>query len=66
MDAEYASPAKHVIHMLSLSDVLSTTDEIDFVLAWCKHYKSQRPPYGGKEPQQAARWADEQMPKAEA
>jgi hypothetical protein len=61
VEAQIAAPKRHAESMLNLSDVLRTTDELELVLEWCKHYKSQRPPVGDKEPEQAARYADDQI-----
>jgi hypothetical protein len=52
--------------MLNLSDVLRTTDELELVLTWANHYRSQRP--GGpddKPPEMAARYADDQIREVE-
>jgi len=59
MDAGFARPAKHAVKMLSLSDVLHTTDEIELVLTWANHYRGQRE--DGAEPQEAAKYADAQL-----
>jgi hypothetical protein len=61
IDANLAKPAHHAKAMLNLSDVLRTTDELEFVMTWANHYRSARE--DGKSPEQAARHADEQMPK---
>jgi len=60
MDANLAKPAKHAISMLNLSRVLRTTDELEFVMTWANHYRGARE--DGKEPEDAARHADAQMP----
>jgi hypothetical protein len=60
MKAHSIESSKHAMNLLNLSDVLRTTDEVDFVLDWCRKYKEART---DKEPEQAAQWADEQMPK---
>jgi hypothetical protein len=64
VDANLAAPARHAVHMLNLSDVLRTTDELEFILTWANHYRGQRE--AGKSPEESARYADEQMPKPTA
>lgn len=61
VDANLARPAKHAVKMLNLSNVLSTTDELPFVMTWANHYRGQRE--AGKDPHESAKWADAQMPK---
>jgi hypothetical protein len=62
VDANIAAPARHAIAMLNLSDILRTTDELELVMTWANHYRSQR--NGGpddKSAEEAARYADEQI-----
>jgi hypothetical protein len=64
MNANLARPAKHAVKMLNLSDVLSTTDEIELVLIWANFYRSKRE--DGLSPKLSAEWADAQLAEVTA
>ena len=64
MGAGIASPERNVSAMLNLSHILSTTDEVDLVLAWSRHYRTARD--GGKEPGASAEFADDQIKEVAA
>jgi len=64
MDAGIARPEAHVVKMLNLSNILSTADEVDLVLAWSRHYRKARA--GGKEPGASAEFADDQIKEVAA
>jgi hypothetical protein len=61
VDAGLADNPPNATHMLNLSDILRTTDELELVMTWANHYRNQRPPVGDKEPEEAARYADAQL-----
>jgi hypothetical protein len=60
LDGGKGAPA--VVGMLNLSEVITPSDELELILTWANHYRSARE---DKEPADAARWADEQMPEVE-
>lgn len=65
VDAHLAKNPPNAVAMLNKSCILRTTDELEFIMTWVHHYRSQRTPEVDKTPDQAAVWADEQMPKGD-
>jgi len=63
VDANLAKDPPNACAMLNKSRVLRTTDELEFVMVWAVAYRGARE--DGKEPEDAARYADAQMPQAE-